>query len=123
MSYSELLINAIANNLLDVVIAVITITVSYYVIPTIKDHLIPWLKDKHLYDVVYKAVLAAEKLAETNQIKKIDKKQYVLNLLRKKGIAINSEVEQLIETACEQIDLIESTTIDSIKGGDKNGKA
>lgn len=121
MTYYELILNAVFNNLLDIVIAVISISVSYYLIPAIRDQMVPWLKEKHVYDIVYRVVLAAEKLGETNQINKADKKEYVVNILSKKGIAITPEVEQLIETACKELDLLESTTIEAIKDGAENG--
>lgn len=117
MAYSELIINALVNNVLDIVIAVISITVSYYLIPAIRNQMIPWLKEKHLYDIVYRVVLAAEKLGETNQIKKTEKKQYVISILSRKGIKVTPEIEQLIETACKELDLIETTAVEAIKDG------
>lgn len=113
----EQIINVVTNNLLNIVLGIISIVISYYLIPAIKNQLVPWLKEKHLYDIVYKAVLAAEKLGETNQIKKADKKQYVIMLLTKKNIPITYEIEQFIETACEELDLIETTVTTTIKEG------
>ena len=113
----EQIISVITSNLLNIVLGIISIVISYYLIPAIKNQLVPWLKEKHLYDIVYKAVLAAEKLGETSQIRKADKKQYVLALLQKRNISITPEVEQFIETACEELDLIEKITVDTIKEG------
>ena len=113
----EQITNVIISNVLDIVIAIISIIISAFLIPAIKDQLVPWLKEKHLYDVVYKAVLAAEKLGETGQIEKMEKKAYVLNFLRGKNIVITTEVEQFIESACQQLDIIEQTTVASIKEG------
>lgn len=113
----EMIMSVILSNLFEVIGSIITIIVSYYVIPAIRDQLIPLLKEKRLYDIVYRTVMAAEKLGATDQIKKADKKIYVISILKKKGIKITPEVESLIETACKEIDLITLTTLDVIQEG------
>ena len=113
----ELLMPILIENLFQIVGTIITIIVSAYIIPAIKESLVPMLREKRLYDLVYKAVMAAEKLGATDQIKKADKKGYVISILKKKGIAITPEVESLIETACAALDLIAETTFDTIQEG------
>lgn len=105
----EMIINVLSENLLDVVISVISIVVSYYVIPAIKNDLIPWLKEKRMYDIVKKLVHAAEKMAKSGAIEKCDKKEEVVRLLRNKGIIVTEEIDTLIESAVEELDLIAST--------------
>ncbi len=104
----------VTEKLLETVIAVISIIVSYYIIPIIKSNLVIWLKDKHIYDTVKKFVQAAEKLAESGTIEKVDKKDYVINLLKEQGIKIDTKVEAFIESAVEEIDLIAKTARDEI---------
>ena len=111
----EMIMSVIISNLFEVVGSIITIIISYYVIPMISQDLVPFLKEKRLYDIVYRAVMAAEKLGATDQIKKADKKTYVISILNKKGIRVTPEVESLIETAVKELDLVTSTTLDVIQ--------
>lgn len=115
---SEMIINAITTNILDIIIAVITIVVSVYVIPLIKNELKPWLEEKRIYDLAKKFVEAAEKLAESGIIEKIDKKAKVIELLEAKGITVTPDVDAFIEAAVKQLDLITSTAIGEVKKED-----
>lgn len=74
--------------------AVLGLIVSTYVIP--------WLKNKNLYEQVRRFVLAAEKLAQNS---KIDKKEWVLTQLQKNGVKVSEVVELMIESAVEEIDV------------------
>lgn len=65
-------------------------------------YVVPWLKEKGLYDIVKRMVQAAEKWAENNDI---DKKEWVIGKLEARGIEVNEYVEALIESACEELDL------------------
>ena len=65
-------------------------------------YVIPWLKEKGLYDIVKKMVQGAEKWAETYDI---DKKEWVIERLEARGIEVNDYVEALIESACEELDI------------------
>ena len=65
-------------------------------------YVIPWLKEKHLYGIVYKMVEAAEKWNRTHQI---DKKQWVIDLLTERGIEVNAYVEALIDACVEELDI------------------
>ena len=65
-------------------------------------YLIPWLKEKRLYDTVTRLVAAAEKLGESLPE---GKKNYVLNLLADMGVEITPVVDALIEAAVQQLDL------------------
>lgn len=111
---SQEVINILLQNGVEIVVAIVGLVISYYVIPAIKNDLVPWLKEKHLYDIVYKGVLAAEKLANTGQIKKVDKKQYVINYLVGKGVSVTPEVRLLIESACTELDNIEAVAYEAI---------
>ncbi len=81
--------------LIELVFAVIGLLVTGY--------LIPFLKEKQLYKTVKSCVEAAEKLSEN---KKIDKKEYVIDLLESKGITVDSTVEAIIEAAVLELDLL-----------------
>lgn len=76
-----------------------------YVLPRVSSTVIPWLKDKRLYETVCRLVHAAEKLAETGAIEKVNKKSYVIGLLEAKGVTVTPEVEAMIESAVFELDL------------------
>lgn len=80
--------------LAEMVVAVIGLVVSTYVIP--------WLKNKNLYESVRRFVLAAEKLSQNS---KIEKKEWVITQLQKNGIKVGEVVELMIESAVEEIDV------------------
>lgn len=65
-------------------------------------YVVPWLKEKGLYDIVKKMVQGAEKWSETMDI---DKKEWVIERLEARGIVVNDYVEALIESACEELDI------------------
>ena len=65
-------------------------------------YLVPWLKEKRLYDIVKQFVRSAEKLA-TNVT--LDKKQYVIDCLTDIGIKVTPAVDALIEAAVEELDI------------------
>ena len=99
------------SNLLELVLAAIAGVLSVFVVPWIKKTVIPWLQEKRLYTVVQHFVEAAEKYSENHQI---DKKQYVVNLLHEKGIAVTTETEAYIESAVKQLDNSVQQVIDVI---------
>ena len=65
-------------------------------------YVVPWIKEKGLYDIVKKMVQGAEKWSETMDI---DKKEWVIERLEARGIEVNDYVEALIESACEELDI------------------
>ena len=101
-------------NILEIVLTIISLVVSYYVIPSIKSDLIPWLKEKHIYSVVKNLVQAVEKMAETGAIDKTTKKAKVIELLQNKGITVNSTVETLIESCVKELDMLASVVVEEI---------
>lgn len=64
-------------------------------------YVVPWLKEKNLYNTVKRMVQAAEKWNKTNPI---NKKEWVVGQLTAKGIAVNTYVEALIESAVQELD-------------------
>lgn len=106
--------DAILSNILEIVATVISLVVAYYVIPYIKSDLIPWLKEKRLYGTVKRFVQGAEKLAESGVINKIDKKEYVVQLLEKNGIVVNETVEMFIESCVKELDMVASVVYEEI---------
>lgn len=65
-------------------------------------YIIPWLKDKNLYNKVCRFVKAAEKIAETQ---KIDKKKFVCGALEKCGVKIDDKIDNMIECAVMELDI------------------
>ena len=102
----EIIMNSVTNNMLEIVLTVISCIVSYLVIPTIRDTIIPWLKQKHIYHLIKIFVQAVEKMAESGAIEKTDKKQMVVDLLNKNGIEITASIDAAIESAVKELDLI-----------------
>lgn len=110
----EAIIDLLTEHLLETILGIISLIVSYYVIPAIKNDLIPFLKEKRVYNLVEKFVSAVEKLTETGVIEKGNKKQKVIELLESKGIVITPEIEAFIEGAVKQLDLIKDTIVDTV---------
>lgn len=111
----EELLNVVTNNVLDIIIATISIVVSYYVIPAIKNDFVPWLKEKRLNGIIKNFVEAVEKMAESGQIEKKDKKSTVIKLLEEKGVEVTNEIEVLIEAAVKQLDIVTDALKEEIK--------
>ena len=112
-------------NLLEFVVSLMLTVVSCFLLPWIRrvaapfirETVVPWLKEKRLYGIVQHFVEAAEKLAENNTI---DKKEYVLNMLRDKGIEITPEIEAYIESAVKKLDLTVNDVVGEITGAIKD---
>ena len=88
--------------------------VTYYV----KTVVIPWMNDKEIYTTVKRYVQAAEKLASTGEISSgAEKKNFVLALLRKKGLHCTPEVEALIESAVQELDQLKKQATEALIDG------
>ncbi len=74
--------------------------------------LVPWLKEKRLIGIVRKAVEAAEKLSEHQEL---DKKEYVRRVLACAGVKISDTVEAMIEGCVLELDLLISNVKDPEK--------
>lgn len=114
----ETFMDSILSNILEIVSTIISLVVAFYVIPCIKSDLIPWLKEKRLYNTVESFVRAAEKLAESGVIEKCNKKDKVVELLRNKGIVVDETVEAFIESCVKELDIITSTIYEEITEAD-----
>lgn len=110
----ETIWNAILPNILEIILTIISLIISYYVIPCIKKDLIPWLKEKRIYAVIKNFVQAVEKMAETGVINKADKKEKVIELLKSKGIPVDSTVETFIESCVKELDMLASVIVEEI---------
>ena len=106
--------DAILPNILEIIITIISLIIARYVIPYIKSDLIPWLKEKRLHNIIKTFVQAAEKLAESGVIEKIQKKEKVVELLEKNGIEVTETIDSFIESAVKELDLVASTVYDEI---------
>jgi len=95
----EIILQAISGFAEVAIVAAIGIA-TYY----IKTAVIPWLKEKRLYDTVKKYVQAAEKLGNVGTIPKDSKKAHVIRLLENKGIKVTPEIDALIESAVLELD-------------------
>lgn len=117
---TDTIIEVLTQNLLETVMAVIAIVVAYYVIPAIKNDLIPWLQEKRIYDEVQKLVAGVEKMYEVGILKDVDKKELVVTQLEAKGIEVTDEVEILIEASVKNLDLIGMTFIQELGRYEEN---
>ena len=72
----------------------------------ITTYLVPWLKEKRLYETVKKAVNAYEKLAETGYINKEEKYDKVIEYLESKGVKFTPEISIFIESCVQEIDML-----------------
>ncbi len=97
----EEIVSMATSLIVKLVIAGATALITYYVIP--------YLKEKKLYDTVSKLVKAAEKLAQSEQIDKNKKKDYVIDLLTSKGIEVTPLINAMIEAAVTELDLAMKT--------------
>ena len=111
----EQIINIITSNALEIIAAIISIVVSYYVIPMIKTDLVPFLKEKRLFALIEKLVEGAEKMAESGLIEKKDKKAMVIQCLKDEGIEVTPAVDAFIEAAVKELDLVADVVIETIK--------
>ena len=110
----ETIWNSILPNILEIILTVISLIVARYVIPYINSDLMPWLKEKRLLHIIKKFVYAAEKMAESGIIQKVDKKAKVIELLESKGITVDGIVDALIESCVKELDIIASTVYEEI---------
>lgn len=110
----ETIWNSILPNILEIIITVISLIVARYVIPYIKEDLIPWLKEKRLYNIIKNFVQAAEKLAESGAIDKSLKKEKVVELLEEKGIVVDATIDAFIESCVKELDIVTSVVYEEI---------
>ena len=68
---------------------------------------IPLLKKLGIYGLVKIGVFAAEKLAESGKIQKIDKNTKAKEILSMLGIKESPLVDAMIEAACKELDVQE----------------
>lgn len=115
----ETIMNSILPYILEIILTIISLVVSYYFIPYIKNDLIPLLKEKRLYNIVKSFVQAVEKLAESGVIAKVDKKAKVIELLESNGITVNATVDAFIESCVKELDIITSTIYEEIVEADE----
>lgn len=105
---------AIAPNIFEIVLAIVSLVAANYVVPYIKNDFMPWFKEKRLYGTVKKFVQAAEKMAEANIINKVDKKAKVVELLKNSGIEVNDVIDAFIESCVKELDTITSVVYEEI---------
>lgn len=110
----KMIADAILPNILEIIYTIISLVIARYVVPYIKDDMIPWLKEKRLHNMIKNFVQAAEKLAESGVIEKTEKKEKVVELLKKNGIDVNETIEAFIESCVKELDIITSTFYDGI---------
>ena len=114
----ETIWNSILPNILEIIFTIISLVVARYVIPCIKNDIIPWLKEKHLYGTIKRFVQAVEKMAESGAIPKCDKKDKVIELLASKGIAVNPVIDAFIESCVKELDMVGSIVYEEILEGE-----
>lgn len=89
-------------------------------------YILPWIKQQVWYSAIKWLVNAAEKLAESGQISKDYKKQYVLRLMQLLKIPVNDFTSALIEAAVKELDMLEDKIKDYFddepEGGDSGAE-
>lgn len=110
----ETIWDAILPNILEIILTIISLVVARYVIPYIKNDLIPWLKEKRLLSVIKGFVQAAEKMSESGAIEKAKKKELVVQLLEDKGIIVDATVDAFIESCVKELDIVTSVIYEEI---------
>lgn len=110
----EMIMDAVMEDVFKIILAVISIATAHYILPFVKNDLVPMLKEKRIYSIVKSFVQAAEKLAETGVIEKCDKKKMVIGLLEKKGIVVDNVVDAFIEGCVKELDMLTSVIIEEI---------
>jgi predicted rRNA methylase YqxC with S4 and FtsJ domains len=111
---SETLKNFALSNILEIALMIISFIITYYVLPYIKNDMIPFLKEKRLYSIVKKFVQGAEKMAESGIIKKTDKKLKVIELLENRGIIVDATIDAFIESCVKELDIVASSIREEI---------
>lgn len=113
------ILDIVLSNVFEIIVGILSVVVSVYLIPLIQKELKPWLENKRILSMVQTFVKAAEKLAETGVIQKVDKKPKVIELLEQNGIKVTPTIESFIESAVKELDLV----IDTIKNEVKEEEA
>ncbi len=96
------------NHLVELAVTAILAVITCIVLPWLKNTAVPWMKEKRLYTIVSRFVQAAEKYSKTQPV---DKKQWVVSLLKNKGIDLTPEVEAYIESAVQELDVAIKQTV------------
>ena len=104
---------AIMEGILQIVKALIGVAIVAVVIPWIRNEVIPWLHEKRIYSLVSKLVRAAEKMYEAGSLTTL-KKDFVVGLLKNKGIEVTPEVDAFIESAVKELDIAVDSGFDWI---------
>lgn len=78
---------------------------------------IPLLKKMGLFGLVKIGVFAAEKLAESGKIKKIDKNTEAKKIISMLGIKESPLIDAMIEAAVKELDVQEKKLTDEVKKG------
>lgn len=105
-------VNNVVSAVIKLVFAGITLVLSKYAIPFakktvapfIRQTIIPWFEEHRLRSIVDRLVHGAEQLANSGQLPKADKKQYVVDMLTAMGIEVTPEVDAIIEGAVLDLD-------------------
>lgn len=120
----EMIWNSIMPNILEIILTIISLVIARYVIPYVKNDLIPWLKEKRLLHIIKGFVQAAEKMAESGAIEKADKNNFVIRLLEKRGIVVDETIRAFIESCVKELDIATSIIYEEIAsvedGSDRN---
>lgn len=78
---------------------------------------IPLLKKLGVYGLVKIGVYAAEKLAESGKIQKVDKNAEAKKILSMLGVKENPLIDAMIEAAVKELDVQEKKLAEEVKKG------
>jgi hypothetical protein len=100
-------ISVFAQPLAEFVVAVVSIVIARYLVPWLK-HKYTGEKVQNTYDIIVKAVQAAEKIYQESGTGKL-KKEYVIAYVKKMGIEItDEELDMFIESAVKLLDVMKN---------------
>lgn len=105
---------------LRLVLLAVTILFTKIVAPFLLHTVLPYFKDKALFQTIRIFVRAAEKKGETGAIDKSKKMFYVLGWLENLGIHPTEKEKQMIEAAVEELDKMGSQAVDILFGDAEN---
>ena len=96
-------ITQIAYQIFALLLSLTALLFTSVILPWIVKTGIPWLRERRLDGIIRKYVEAAEKLCASGQLT-IPKKEFVISLLKKRGIPITDEVNACIEACVIELD-------------------
>ena len=115
------------NEIIQIVIKYVIEAVALVAVFLVGKYVLPWLKQKGLYEIILQFVQAAEQKADAGFINPEARKEDVIAALQKIGVKITEQVLELIEAAVLNVNLekksVESSPVFAADGLLLSGEA